>query len=79
MECKKEVNGLLTASDRANFIKNNPSSMYTGVNSDGEDVFVFLEQNVGMVVKTAHAAKPNVLECIGYNREGEQEEIFYEH
>lgn len=72
-------NTLKTAKDRANFIENFESSFYTGTNEDGEDTFVFLQQNVGMIIKTAHFNKPNVLECVGYDADGNQEEVFYEH
>ena len=71
-------NTLKTINDRKEFIKENESNIYTGMNEDGEEVIIFLEQNDGMIIKTRHANKPKYFECIEYDNDGYQLSVAYE-
>lgn len=64
---------------RAKFIHDNESGIYEGKNIDGEYVMVFLQNSVGMTIKTCHTDKPHWFECVGIDSEGFQEFVSYEH
>ena len=51
---------------------------YTGTNEDGEEVWVFIQKNQGMTVKTKHHAKPLWWECAHYSADGLCEGVTYE-
>lgn len=63
---------------RAVFIQSMESSLYSGANTDGEEVLVLLEQGKGMEIKTRHADKPRWYECVHYDKDGYQEGVTYE-
>lgn len=66
-----------TREGRALFIAEVESCLYNGTNVDGEAVFVFQQQNVGMETWTIHKKKPNWFEVIHYDSFGDQEGITY--
>jgi hypothetical protein len=63
---------------RAVFIQSMESNLYSGTNTDGNEVRVLLEQGKGMEVKTRHKEKPRWYECIHYDACGYQEGVTYE-
>ena len=73
-----KLNTLETREDRARFIAENESSIYTGKNIDNEEVIVMLQQNEGMIVKTRYDNKPQFLECLEYDDGGFQTSVSYE-
>lgn len=67
-----------TAKERAKFIANTASGIYTGETEDGEYCEVYLNQGDGMIVKIQRKEKPEWLECIEYGKDGFQESVAYE-
>ncbi len=63
---------------RAKFIHENESSIYTGVNEDGDPVYICLEKDEGMIIKTRHANNPKFWECIEFDKYGYREGVIYE-
>lgn len=63
---------------RAKFISEMESSVYMGTNEHGEQTFIFLEQNEGMVIKVIHEDRPNTFECVEYGADGQQLCQYYE-
>lgn len=63
---------------RAKFIHNNESGIYEGKNVDGEYVMVFLQNSIGMTIKTRHTSKPRWFECVSIDSDGFQESVTYE-
>ena len=73
-----EMNIFSTAEKRRNFICNNQSGIYTGVNVEGEAVVVILQQSGGMDVKVQHENKPNWWEVLEYDADGFHVSTSYE-
>lgn len=68
---------LTSANGRALFCKNNEKGLYSGVNEDGEKVFVLVDKN-GIIVKTQRKEKPKWLEVQEYDEDGFLEGESYE-
>ena len=52
---------------------------YEGINSDGDQVLVFVRKDEFMIVKTRHKSKPKWLECVEYDADGWQVSLTYEY
>jgi len=51
---------------------------YHGTNVDGDEVWLFVQKDQGLVIKTKHAAKPKWWECVSYDADGDPEGVTYE-
>lgn len=60
------------------FICENQSSVYEGTNIEGEEVFILLEQGMGMDVKTIKKEKPRWFQVVEYDSDGYQLSVSYE-
>ena len=60
------------------FINKVESGIYTGVNTAGEKVYVFVDQGEGMDVKTKCHEKEKFMEVVEYDAEGYQVSVSYE-
>lgn len=69
---------LETAEERKKFISQTESGIYTGINVDGEEVVVIVQQFQGLEIKTHHKEKPKWYEVQSYDKEGYQESLSYE-
>jgi hypothetical protein len=67
-----------TVAGRKNFIHSNTSSIYDGVNVEGEEVIVALNQGAGMDVKTRKHGKPRWYEVVEYDADGNRVSVSYE-
>ena len=74
----KEIDCLDSRAERAKFIEDYESSIYTGKTTDGREVIIFLQQGEGMKVLYAQREKPNWWEVVYYDANGYQEGISYE-
>lgn len=59
-----------TPEARRAFINNNESSIYEGINEDGEKIMVELQKGVGMNVSTVRKSKPNWYEVQEFDNLG---------
>ena len=65
-----------TREARAAFISAIDGNVFTGENTDGEEVIVGVVKD-GMIVKTRHKEKPQWYECVSYDKDGRQEGVTY--
>jgi hypothetical protein len=78
LDKKNVVIGWSNDKERRDFIHNTESSIYTGINEDGEDVVVMLDKGRGMDVKTVKKTKPKWYEIIEYDEDGFNVGVRYE-
>ncbi|WP_409969640.1 hypothetical protein RFF05_06940 [Bengtsoniella intestinalis] len=62
----------------AKLIASTESTILSGHNDQGEEVYIALQQGVGMTHMTKHASKPKWLEVVEYDADGYVESLSYQ-
>jgi hypothetical protein len=67
-----------TTKDRAEFIRETPTTVLRGFDENGDDMIIQNTQGVGMVLKIRRAAKPRWWECSTYDDGGHRVNLEFE-